>query len=200
MLRPTVPITTALALALLVCSGALFAQAPAVADPRVIINRLDANYSAFNAVGMVYPIAKTDGVVVMSKYRGSGVLISPCHLLTNFHVAFEATRKEVLFEVGQPAGDLAGFVYRGVGRILDAGPFWADADTVDDWALVRLVDPQSGRSHNLGERVGFLPFAAAPPESMLHWPLNSAGYPGNMKAGLVGHLGCRLARVDPDRR
>jgi hypothetical protein len=42
--RPAATITTALALALLACCGALFAQAPAVADPRVIINRLDANY------------------------------------------------------------------------------------------------------------------------------------------------------------
>jgi V8-like Glu-specific endopeptidase len=200
MLRTTPLVSTASALALLACAGAVLAQAPQPADPRVIINRLDPGYRQFNAVGVVYPIAKTDGVVVMSKYRGTGVLISPCHLLTNYHVAFEATRKEVMFEVGQPAGDVAGFALRGVGRILDAGPFWADADTVDDWALVKLSDPQSGRSHNLGEQVGFLPFAAAPPEAIVNRPLNAAGYPGNMKAGLVGHLGCRLARIDPDRR
>jgi V8-like Glu-specific endopeptidase len=187
-------------LALLACASAPHAQAPQVADPRVIINRLDANYSQFNAVGIVYPIAKTDGVVVMSKYRGTGVLISPCHLLTNYHVAFEATRKEVMFEVGQPANNIAAFALRGVGRILDAGAFWAEADTVDDWALVKLIDPQSGRSNNLGERVGYLPFASAPPDAILNKPLTSAGYPGSMNAGLVGHLGCRLARIDPDRR
>ena len=191
---------TAFALALLACANALFAQAPNIADPRVIINRLLPDYRQFNAVGIVYPIAKTDGVVVMSKYRGTGVLISPCHLLTNYHVAFEATRKEVMFAVGQPANDIAAFAYRGVGRILDAGPFWADADTVDDWALVKLIDPQSGRSNNLGERVGFLPFVAAPPDAIVNRPLTSAGYPGSMNAGLVGHLGCRLARVDADRR
>jgi len=191
---------TALALALLACANALFAQAPNIADPRVIINRLLPDYRQFNAVGIVYPIAKTDGVVVMSKYRGTGVLISPCHLLTNYHVAFEATRKEVMFAVGQPANDIAAFAYRGVGRILDAGAFWADADTVDDWALVKLIDPQSGRSNNLGERVGFLPFVAAPPDAIVNRPLTSAGYPGSMNAGLVGHLGCRLARVDADRR
>jgi V8-like Glu-specific endopeptidase len=189
-----------LALALLACAATLHAQAPKVADPRVIINRLDPNYSQFNAVGIVYPIAATDGVMVMSKYRGTGVMISPCHLLTNYHVAFEASRKEVMFEVGQPANDIAAFALRGVGRILDAGAFWADADTVDDWALVKLIDPKSGRSNNLGERVGFLTFAAAPPDALINRSLTSAGYPGSMNAGLVGHLGCRLARVDPDRR
>jgi V8-like Glu-specific endopeptidase len=188
------------ALALLACAATLHAQAPKVADPRVIINRLDPDYRQFNAVGVVYPIARTDGVMVMSKYRGSGVLISPCHLLTNYHVAFEATRKEVMFEVGQPGKDIAAFALRGVGRIIDAGPFWADADTVDDWALVKLVDPQSGRSNNLGEGVGFLTFAAAPPDAVIKRPLTAAGYPGSMNAGLVGHLGCRLARVDADRR
>ena len=80
------------ALALFACVNALHAQAPKIADPRVIINRLDANYRQFNAVGIVYPIAQTDGVMVMSKYRGTGVMISPCHLLTNYHVAFEASR------------------------------------------------------------------------------------------------------------
>ena len=189
------------ALAMLACSSAVFAQAPNLADPRVIINRLSPDYRQFNAVGIVYPIAKTDGLVVMSKYRGTGVLISPCHLLTNYHVAFEATRKEVMFEVGQPAGkDVAGFVLRGVGRIIDAGPFWADADTVDDWALVKLIDPQSGRSHKLGDQVGYFEFAVAPPAAVMNRPLISAGYPGGMNAGLVGHLGCRLARVDPDSR
>ena len=192
--------TFAYAAALFFFAGALHAQAPNVPDPRVIINRLDPNYRQFNAVGIVYPIAQTDGVMVMSKYRGTGVLISPCHLLTNYHVAFEATRKEVMFAVGQPANDMAAFAYRGVGRILDAGAFWADADTVDDWALVKLIDPKSGRSNNLGEQVGFLPFAAAPPDAIVNRPLTSAGYPGSMNAGLVGHLGCRLARVDPDRR
>jgi V8-like Glu-specific endopeptidase len=190
----------AASLALLLSATVCVAQAPRIADPRVIINRLDPNYRQFNAVGMVYPIAKTDGMVVMSKYRGSGVLISPCHLLTNYHVAFEATRKEVMFDVGQPAGDISAFAYRGVGRILDAGPFWADSDTVDDWALVKLIDPKTGRSNNLGDTVGFLPFVAAPPETVQARPLTSAGYPGNMNAGLVGHLNCRLARVDPDRR
>jgi V8-like Glu-specific endopeptidase len=188
------------ALALVACASALHAQAPKIADPRVIINRLDANYRQFNAVGIVYPIAQTDGVMVMSKYRGTGVLISPCHLLTNYHVAFEATRKEVMFEVGQPANDIAAFALRGVGRILDAGAFWADADTVDDWALVKLIDPKTGRSNNLGDQVGFLTFAAAPPDAIVNRPLTSSGYPGSMNAGLVGHLGCRLARVDPDRR
>lgn len=186
--------------ALLALATLCWSQAPQVADPRVIINRLDSNYRQFNAVGIVYPIARTDGTMVMTKYRGTGVMISPCHLLTNYHVAFEAARREVMFEVGQPANDIAAFTLRGVGRILDAGPFWTDADTVDDWALVKLTDPKSGRSNNLGERVGFFQFAAAPPEAIVARPLISAGYPGNMNAGLVGHLNCRLARVDQDRR
>ena len=58
---------TAYALAMLACSSAVFAQAPNLADPRVIINRLSPDYRQFNAVGIVYPIAKTDGLVVMSK-------------------------------------------------------------------------------------------------------------------------------------
>jgi V8-like Glu-specific endopeptidase len=188
------------ALAIFLAATVCSAQAPRVADPRVVIDRLLPDYRQFNAVGVVYPIAKTDGLVVMSKYRGTGVMISPCHLLTNYHVAFEATRKEIMFEVGQPANNVAAFAFRAVGRILDAGPFWADSDTVDDWALVKLFDPQTGRSNNLGERVGFFQFVAAAPEAIVARPLISAGYPGNTSVGLMGHVGCRLARVDQDRR
>jgi len=176
------------------------AQSPRIADPRVVINRLDPDFRQFNAVGMVYPIAKTDGTVVMSKYRGSGALISPCHLLTNYHVAFEASRKEVLFEVGQPANDLAAFAYRGAGRILDAGRFWANGDTADDWALVKLIDPRTNRSNNLGDRVGYFHFGAAPPEAIMPRTLIAAGYPAERPGGLIGHVDCRLARVDHDLR
>ena len=80
-------------LAMLLTGATCWAQAPQAADPRVIIDRLDPGYKQFNAVGVVYPIAQTDGFAVMSKYRGTGAMISPCHLLTNYHVAFEASRK-----------------------------------------------------------------------------------------------------------
>jgi len=185
--------------ALVLAGAACRAQAPQVADPRVIIDRLDPGYRQFNAVGVVYPIAKTDGFSVMSKYRGTGAMISPCHLLTNYHVAFEASRKEVLFEVGQRAGNAAGFAYRAVGRILDAGAFWAGRDTVDDWALVKLVDLRTGASNNLGARVGYFQFVAAPPTAVVGRPLIAAGYP-EQSLDLFAHVGCRLARVDPDRR
>jgi V8-like Glu-specific endopeptidase len=190
---------TSVLVAMLLAGATCRAQAPQAADPRVAIDRLDPGYRQFNAVGVVYPIAQTDGFAVMSKYRGTGAMISPCHLLTNYHVAFEASRKEVLFEVGQRAGNAAGFAYKAVGRILDAGAFWAERDTVDDWALVKLVDPKSGRSSNLGELVGYFQFVAAPPAAVMHTPLISAGYPGQ-SLDLMAHVGCRLARVDQDRR
>jgi V8-like Glu-specific endopeptidase len=193
-------IRTGASLVIFLTAAACLAQVPRIADPRVVIDRLLPDYRQFNAVGVVYPIAKTDGLVVMTKYRGTGAMISPCHLLTNYHVAFEATRKEVMFEAGQPANNVAAFAFRAVGRIVDAGPFWADDDTVDDWALVKLFDPITGRSNNLGDRVGFFQFVAAAPEAIVARPLISAGYPGNTSVGLMGHLGCRLARVDQDRR
>ena len=189
----------ALAAALL-ASAACLAQAPPTADPRVVIDRLDANFRQFNAIGVVYPIAKTDGVVITSKYRGTGALISPCHMLTNYHVAFEASRREVLFEVGQSSGDVTGFTYKTVGQVIDAGAFWAERDVVDDWALVKLMDPRERRSANVGDRVGFLQIAAAPPATILERPVTSAGYPGGQALGLMGHVNCRLARVDQDRR
>jgi V8-like Glu-specific endopeptidase len=185
--------------AILLTSAACWAQAPQAADPRVRIDRLDPGYKQFNAVGVVYPIAQTDGFLVMSKYRGTGAMISPCHVLTNYHVAFEASRKEVLFEVGQRPGKAAGFAYKAVGRILDAGAFWAERDTVDDWALVKLVNPKTGRSSNIGERVGYFQFVAAPPAAVMDRPLIAAGYPGQSPE-LMAHVGCRLARVDQDRR
>ena len=190
---------TALAPAL-VASAACLAQMPPTTDPRVVIDRLDANFRQFNAIGVVYPIAKTDGVVITSKYRGTGALISPCHMLTNYHVAFEASRREVLFEVGQSSGDVTGFTYKTVGQVIDAGAFWAERDVVDDWALVKLMDPRSRRSANVGDRVGFLQIAAAPPATILERPVTSAGYPGGQALGLMGHVNCRLARVDQDRR
>ncbi len=188
------------ALAALLASAACLAQAPQTADPRVIIDRLDANFRQFNAVGIVYPIATTDGTIITSRYRGTGAMISPCHMLTNYHVAFEASRREVLFEVGQSAGDVAGFAYKTVGRVIDAGAFWAERDIVDDWALVKLIDPRSRLSSNVGDRVGFLKIAAAPPATILEKPVTSSGYPGGQSLGLVGHVNCRLARVDQDRR
>ncbi len=186
-------------LAMLLKGAACWAQAPQAADPRVIIDRLDPGYKQFNAVGVVYPIAQTDGLLVMSKHRGTGAMISPCHVLTNYHVAFEASRREVLFEAGQRTGKAAGFAYKAVGRILDAGAFWAERDTVDDWALVKLIEPKTGRSSNLGERVGYFEFVGAPPAAVLDKPLISAGFPGQ-SPDLVAHVGCRLARVDQDHR
>ena len=186
--------------ALVLTCAVCLAQAPQTADPRVVIDRLDANFREFNAIGVVYPIAKTDGVVITARYRGTGAMISACHMLTNYHVAFEASRREVLFEVGQTAGDVAGFAYKTVGQIIDAGAFWAERDIVDDWALVKLIDPRSRRSSNVGDRVGFLQIAAAPPATILERPVTSAGYPGGQALGLIGHVNCRLARVDQDRR
>ena len=57
------------ALAASLVSSACLAQTPPTADPRVVIDRLDANFRQFNAIGVVYPIAKPDGVVITSKYR-----------------------------------------------------------------------------------------------------------------------------------
>ena len=192
-------LTGALAAALIASADCL-AQTPPTADPRVVIDRLDANFRQFNAIGVVYPIAKTDGVVITSRYRGTGALISPCHVLTNYHVAFEASRREVLFEVGQDSGDITGFTYKTVGQVIDAGAFWAERDVVDDWALVKLMDPRSRRSTNVGGRVGFLQIAAAPSAAILERSVTSAGYPGGQALGLIGHVNCRLARVDQDRR
>lgn len=186
-------------IALVLTGAACWAQAPQAADPRVLVNRLDPGYRQFNAVGVVYPIAQTDGIQVMSKYRGTGAMISPCHVLTNYHVAFEASRKEVLFEVGQRPGKAAGFAYKAVGRIIDAGAFWAERDTVDDWALVKLIDPKTNRSSKLGDEVGYFDFVAAPPAAIMEKQLISAGYPGQ-SPDLIAHVGCRLARVDQDRR
>ena len=186
-------------IALLLTGAACSAQAQPAADPRVVIDRLAPNYRQFNAVGVVYPIAQTDGIVAMSKFRGTGSMISPCHLLTNYHVAFEAARKEVLFEVGQRADKAPGFAYKVVGVILDAGTFWAGRDTSDDWALVKLMDPKTRKSNNLGDQVGYFQFAAAAPEAIREIPLISAGYPGAEQL-LYAHAGCRLARVDQDRR
>jgi hypothetical protein len=36
-------------------------------------------------------------------------------MLTNYHVAFESSRREVLFEVRQVNGDVTGFTYKTVG-------------------------------------------------------------------------------------
>jgi hypothetical protein len=51
----------------LAAGAACLAQTPPTADPRVVIDRLDSNFRQFNAIGVVYPIAKTDGVVITSK-------------------------------------------------------------------------------------------------------------------------------------
>ena len=185
--------------ALLLTGVAALCCAQPTPDPRVVVDRLSSDFRRFNAVGIVFPVTRADEKGVRTFGRGSGALISPCHLLTNYHVATEANRREVLFAVGQPAGDPAGFVYRLPGVVIDAGQFWDQRDFVDDWALVRLADPKTGRSYNVGERVGYFHFAAVTPAVLIDQPVIAAGYPDKQTNGLMAHVGCRLKRIDSDR-
>ena len=197
--RTRYPLDVIALLALFEFSATCGAQVPQITDPRVVIDRLHPEYRQFNAVGMVFPLAAGDGNMMISKYRSSGAMISRCHVLTNYHIAFEGSRNEVAFEAGQTPKKIASFQYTALGQIVDAGSLWADRDTVDDWALVRLVNPKTGKSDNLGEKIGYMEFAAAAPAVLGDKDLIASGYPGE-QSGLAAHIGCRFARVDRDRR
>jgi len=107
-------------------------------DPRLRVDRMDAANRDFAAVVAVQASGRDE-----RQASGSGVLVSPCHVLTSQHVVSGAAAPKMgqrvtvmLGEVRQPRADFA--------ERLDAEMvgfsrfYWPEAGIEHDWALLRL--------------------------------------------------------------
>lgn len=144
------------------------------------------DYRIFNSVGLVRDIDESD------PEHGTGFLISPCHVLTNYHVAFGSDNaqpvasKRVRFSLG-----IAGRsgVETVSGTVIGYGDtFQPTRNRYDDWALIRL-------DSSPGEKYGYFNIASTPFPAVRQLELVSAGYPADKPASELWGDNCRI----PDR-
>jgi hypothetical protein len=86
---------------------------------------------------------------VRGVYRGSGVLVSSCHVLTNHHVAFTgapvAGQRLAFLSAPDAHGRRRGAV---TGSVVAWNPdFWPERRFHQDWALIVLDHPVNGDPH-----------------------------------------------------
>ena len=111
---------------------------PRKGDPRLRVDRQDDRNRRFSAVAAVYAKGRDE-----RQAMGSGVLVSPCHVLTSQHVVFgDGPPKHglpaivLLGETQTPRRDFAtrlGAEVVGYSRL-----YWPDGAIAHDWALLRL--------------------------------------------------------------
>lgn len=114
----------------------LSAGAALAADGRVQVDTASRGQSAFRSVGVVYSPT--------TSYYGTGFLISPCHVLTNYHIVSGGDDKEFKegeeFEFAFNAdkdGRLRGLAK---GRVVGhSKSFTVHRNRHSDWAVIRLV-------------------------------------------------------------
>lgn len=144
------------------------------------------DYRIFNTVGLVRDIDESD------PEHGSGFLISPCHVLTNYHVVFGSdsaqpvTNKRVRFSLGI-AGN--GGTETVAGTVVGYGEdFQPTRNRYSDWALIRL-------DSSPGEKYGYFNIASTPFPAVRQLELVSAGYPADKPVSALWGDSCRI----PDR-
>ena len=173
--------------ALAACAFALLNSAvPAHAEDSRFEITPTQDYKIFNAVGLVREIDESD------PEHGSGFLISPCYVLTNYHVAFGSDSakpvkdKRVRFSVG--VGSKSGPETFN-GTVVGYGEdFLPTKNRYDDWALIRL-------DSSPGDKYGYFDIAATPFPAVRQLDLVSAGYPADKPISQLWGDACRI----PDR-
>lgn len=162
-------------------------------DKRVEIDRTAPEFKALNAIGVV----QAEG----QSFFGSGFLISPCHVLTNKHVAYANPQEaevgaNVRFSVGQSStsqfsdADIAG-------KVIALGNYDNnDATRNGDWVVVKL-------SKSIGNKVGYLPYTQVKdPNKLVNRPVLTVGFPGNRTNGgkdfskIYGDLNCKITNMN----
>ena len=159
-------------------------------DLRVAINRFSPQFRSLNAVGALW--RERDA------YAGTGFLVSPCLVLTNYHVVFAKTAVAgtgvpLYFSVGQSIDSGRPFALRGVpGRVVAFGNYHFGAATYkSDWALIKL-------SRSIGHGVGYLPLSQLEASDLQGQSVATAGFPlsktrgGREMSALWGDVKCQL--------
>ena len=160
--------------------------APARAEDSRFTIEPTQDYKIFGSVGLVREMDESD------PEHGSGFMISPCHVLTNYHVAFGSDSaqpvkdKRVRFSLGV-AGKSGTETF--AGTVVGFGDdFLPTRNRYDDWALIRL-------DSSPGEKYGWFNIAATPFPAVRQLELVSAGFPADKPASTLWGDSCRI----PDR-
>lgn len=180
---------------------------PRKGDPRVRIDRQDARNDRFAAVAAVAAV-HADGRD-RRRAMGSGVLVSPCHVLTSQHVVFgDAPPRRgapALVLLGEGPAPRRDFATRLAAEVVGFSRlYWPDTRIAHDWTLLRLERP-------VGEAypsVALLPRGEASPDradfAAGKRALTVAGFPGEKlieggaMSALWAHDGCHaLAAESP---
>ena len=159
-------------------------------DPRVSVASLGGPsrfYAPIAKVTTLSPVVVDDGSSI--KTRGTGFLVSPCLLLTNFHAVFGHAVSPLA-----PDGPAVQISLNTSGdealKTFGSPVAWgAMSNAGEDWALVRLQDCVGGRSD-----VGWYDLDPGPEKQVPTYSLDTAGYPGD-RNGLAAATGCRIHAV-----
>ena len=146
-------------------------------DPRIEQGRADAGrlYMPIGSVITADAVPTAFDGSKSSRTRGTGFLVSPCHVLTNYHAVFgldpDAPTRDRAYRVNFVVGD--GPLQRTVsGEPVYWGAF--NRKVEHDWALVKL-DTCVGSD----PVIGWMELHAQPPESMLGLQVTLAGFPSD---------------------
>lgn len=161
-------------------------------DERMPVNRSAKEFRELNAIGGV----SRDG----NKIIGTGFLVSPCHVLTNIHVAFmdplqAKDKSSVYFSVGQTGSFMKPFAEDHIpGEIVAHGKYDGTFRSAnEDWVVVRL-------SKSIGASVGYFPIMQTTPSVVKNLNVLTAGFPATKTdkygfSSIWADLSCRILGV-----
>jgi len=181
---------------------AAFAAGPALAnvfaldgaDPRVEQGRADFGrlYMPIGSVIAAQPVATGFDSGRTARTRGTGFLVSPCYVLTNYHAVFGvdpgAARRGLEHRIDFVVGD--GPLQRTVGG---TPVFWGEFNrrVEHDWALVRLDECVGAEPE-----FGWMELHAQPAEAMAGLKVTLAAFPSDRpRDRLWLQAGCRVHEV-----
>lgn len=160
-------------------------------DPRMPVQSLEGPARIFAPVLKVKtigPVPQPDGRVVRT--RGTGFMVSPCLLVTNFHAVF-GEPQEPIVSIG-PRVEVS--LNTATGTVSTEGDpiAWGGVASggADDWALIRLKDCLGAR-----EDVGWFDLDQGPEPGVMGYSLDTAGYPADRGGALSAQAGCRIHTI-----
>jgi V8-like Glu-specific endopeptidase len=169
-------------------------QDPRAPQPRTGADRL---YAPIGLVVTDAPVAASEDGRRQIRTRGTGFLVSPCYVLTNYHAVFgldydgpdQGRDYTVTFSVGTDP-DFA-FRWQVKGKPVRWGAF--NPHKEHDWALVKLDGCVGGQ-----EDVGWIDTTPEAAADMLGMQVVLAGYPADKSAdSLWAQAPCRIEGLQP---
>ncbi|HTI67598.1 MAG TPA: serine protease [Caulobacteraceae bacterium] len=173
---------------------ALEGQDPRTPQPR---SGPDRQYAPIGVVTTNAAVAASEDGTRQIRTRGTGFLVSPCYVLTNYHAVFgldydgpdPGRDYSATFSVGVDP-DYA-FRWQVRGTPVRWGAF--NQRKEHDWALVRLEGCVGGQAD-----IGWLELAPEPGHAMQGLPVVLAGYPADKSAdSLWAQAPCKIEGLQP---